>query len=50
METKPKYSPRNHKYDPFQKRLGNETEKQKMPPKTLFITPELFYYYKQKAE
>lgn len=48
MNTGPTYTPRNHKYDPFQQRLGNAMQLTKLPPKTLVVTPELMAHYAKK--
>ncbi len=45
----PKYTPRNHEYKPFQGILGNQ-KLQKYPPRTIFVTPELFEYSRQQLK
>lgn len=49
MNAGPTYYPKNHEYKPFQKRLGNQVEVQKLPPRTLQVTPELYAHYAKSA-
>lgn len=45
MNAGPTYYSKKHEYKPFQKRLGNQLEVQKLPPRTLQVTPELYAHY-----
>lgn len=49
MKTGPIYFPKNHPYKPFQATLGGH-KVAKYPPLTIFVTPELFTFSRDKLK